>query len=544
MISKIHNYFFNNLKLLYPDLNLEQIIFKTEKTKFEKFGDYAINVAMILAKHLKKSPMLIADEIIKKIELPDYIEKFEIANPGFINIFIKKNFLYKQLFEIYKQKERYGYKEKKDKERVLIEYVSANPTGPLNVVSARAAATGSTFVNIFNYCGYDCKSEFYVNDAGNQVEILARSLFLRYLQLYQSDIEFPPECYQGEYIKEFAIKFNNEYGSKYINNFDVELFKNYAVSKMLAWQQNTLKNYRVNFDNFFSEKKLRESGEVEKIYKFLQEQNLVYEKDNAFWFRSTNFFDDKDRVLIKSDGEWTYLLPDIAYHKNKYDRGFDLLINILGPDHHGYINRILSAVKAFGKSEKSLKIIILQQVNLFREGKKVKMSKRAGELINLDDLIEEVGVDAARYFFLRRSPSSHLDFDLTLAKEQSQNNPVYYVQYSCARISSILEKINLSNFNPDNIDLSILNHHLEIDLIKHLLDFEDVLSSITISLEPHHIIMYVEELAAKFHAFYTECRVIDAPDDLKFARYILIKAVHYIIKIILNLIGVSAPEKM
>lgn len=544
MIYQLQNYYFDKINKLFPEAKIKKDSFKVEKTKHQEFGDYALNAAMVLTKKLKMSPMEIANFILAHIKLPSYIEKAEIAKPGFINLFLRESFLYKNLYEIYSKKENYGVTKIDNPEKILIEFVSANPTGPLNVVSARAAAVGNTLVNIFNFCGYDCKSEFYVNDAGNQVNILAKSVYLRYCQLYDETVSFEEECYQGSYIIEIAKEFNKIYNKKYLAHFDVEFFKEFSINKILEWQKNSLKKYRVNFDNFFSEKKLRSTGEIEKTFQILKEKRYIYEKDGAQWFKSTACYDDKDRVLIKSDGSYTYLLPDIAYHKNKLDRGFYKLINILGPDHHGYINRLLSAIRVLGYPDGTLKFIILQQINLFRDGEKVKMSKRAGELINLDDLIEEVGVDAARYFFLRRSTSSHLDFDLSLAVKQSQDNPVYYIQYSHARISSILNKINLDNFDINEVNLTLLTHPLEIELLKSFLDFKEVLFSITESLDPHHLTVYAEDLAAKFHCFYTECRVIDEREEIKFARYVLIKSVQYILKIIFNIIGVSAPDKM
>lgn len=542
MIKKIENYFKQELKIIYPNIDIEN--FKVEKTKNKIHGDYAVNAAMTLAKKLRKNPMNIANEIVNNIILPDYIETIEIAKPGFINLFLKKSLLYSTVKYIFNVKTDYCKKINTKNQNILIEFVSANPTGPLNIVSARAAAVGGTLVNIFNYCGYKCSSEFYVNDAGNQVELLAKSVYLRYKQLFFPETEFDSNCYQGTYINDIAIDFKNEHNDTYLNNFDIDFFKEFSINKILSQQKNSLKNYGVEFDNFFSEKKLRETKEIENVFQELKRKNVIYEKDGAVWFKSTNWNDDKDRVLIKNDKTYTYLLPDITYHINKIKRGNDKIIDILGPDHHGYIDRITAAMQAYGYEKDVLKIIILQQVNLFKNKQKIKMSKRAGELINLDDLISEVGKDAARYLFLKRSTSSHLDFDLDLAVKNTNDNPVYYVQYCHARISSIINKINIDNFNFDNIDLSVLTHPTEIELMNNLLDFNELLLSITETLEPHHLTTYVENLASAFHSFYSECRIIDQPENIKFPRFVLIKTIHYIIKICLELMGVNAPDKM
>ena len=443
------------------DLNFEfNNNFSVEIPKKAGQGDYSTNIAMVSSKLNKMKPRELAEKIKKQISKKRKYKKIEVAGPGFINFTIANTVYRSTLLNIYEQGEDYGNSDHGKSKKVLLEFVSANPTGPLNIVSARAAAYGDTLYRIMNKVGYEAKREFYVNDAGNQIDILAESIELRYRELLGEDIgEFPVEAYHGEYVIEMAEILKARVGTKLVHmsaKDRLDKIKRFALKELNNMQIESLEKFDVEFDNWFSEKGLREEGLVEGVLSYLAEAGCTYEQEEAIWFASTKFGDVKDRVLMKSDGEFTYFVPDIAYHITKYERGYDIIIDVLGPDHHGYVPRLKAAIKALNLDESKLEIIFLQQVNLFNKEEKIKMSKRAGKIIRMEQLIKETGKDAARFFFLDRKPSAHLNFDLELAKKKSNENPVYYCQYAHARISSIMRKAKKSKINLKKFDKKYL----------------------------------------------------------------------------------------
>ncbi|MBI9031061.1 arginine--tRNA ligase [bacterium] len=527
--------------------------FNIEVSNNPKHGDYATNVAMVLAKLNKKKPLVLAEMIKEELVKEKNFSKVEIAGPGFINITINISLYQDLVYEILKMKEEYGESEHGKGKSVLLEFVSANPTGPLNIVSARAAAYGDTLYRILTKVGYETKREFYVNDAGNQVDILAESLELRLREVRGENIgDFPIEAYHGDYLIEMAKELNATEGSRLLmlpERDRIENLKEYALDVIHEMQVESLAKLDVDFDNWVSEKKLREQGVVEEVLSFLAEAECTYEKDDAIWFSSTKFGDDKDRVLMKADGAITYFVPDLAYHLTKYQRGFDYIIDVLGPDHHGYVPRLMAAIEALKYDKNKLEIIFLQQINLFDEGERVKMSKRLGKIITMDDLITEVGKDVARFFFIDRRTNAHLNFDMDLATKESEENPVYYIQYAHARINSILKKARKDHKirigKPSRTALAYLKEDEEITLMKKIIDFPQLLIDVADTREAHRLANYVYELAGMVHKYYGKFKVIDM-DDLETSkgRLFFISAVKNVIAIALDLIGVSAPEKM
>lgn len=514
-------------------------------------GDYATNLAMTLARELKQKPRDIARSLVEHFEDPQQlVSELAIAGPGFINVRLSLNYLHQALREILHQGETYGKTSKKRPERILLEFVSANPTGPMNVVSARQGAIGDALVRIMRWAGDDVASEYYVNDGGVQVENLAHSVDIRYRELLGESVTLPEDAYHGEYVIEIAQDILDEKGSSYFLTNDEErlqFFQQAALAKMVAAQKVDLKEFRVEFDRWFYESEIISKGKIREVIDRLLGMGLIYDYDGCLWFKSTEYGDDEDRVLIKSDGQPTYFLPDIGYHLNKYDRGFDRLIDIWGPDHHGYIPRMTAAIEATGHPRDSFEVLISQQVNLIKDGVTVKMSKRAGVIVTLRELIEDVGVDVARYFLLRRKTSSHLDFDLDLARKQSDENPVYYVQYAHARICSVLRKAEEHGVklpDADGTGLSPLNASEETNLIKMLTQFPEVISGAAKAREPHRIPIYLETLATSFHQFYHNHRVLSDDDDLTAARLLLCQATRTVLANGLGLLGVSAPDKM
>jgi arginyl-tRNA synthetase len=526
--------------------------FSIEFPNNKKFGDYSSNVAMVNAKNSKMNPRKLAEEIKKHLSKNDIFLDISIAGPGFLNFKISHHLFRKALYDIEKQKENFGRSDFGKGKKILIEFISANPTGPLNVVSARAASYGDTLYRIMEYTGFKPLREFYINDAGNQVDILAESLELRYREkLGESIGEFPLDAYHGDYLKDLAQELVDTEGSKLIHFSEkgrLEKLKNFALSRMHEMQTQSLENFGVNIDSWISEKTLRKQGIVEEVMSYLTEANVTYEKDEAIWFESSKMGDEKDRVLMKADGTFTYFVPDIGYHITKFQRGFEKLIDVLGPDHHGYIARLRASIEALNYDSSKLEVVILQQVNLFEKGEQVKMSKRSGKFITMDELIADVGKDAARYFFISRKSSSHLNFDLELARKKSAENPVYYIQYAYARISSILKKAKKNKIKTGKISLSILaklDNNDEIDLIKKLLALPNLLNSISESLEPSRLATYVYELASDFHKYYQKYPIVDLNDlDTSKSRLAFITIIQRVIKICLNLMAISTPEKM
>lgn len=513
-------------------------------------GDLATNVAMSLARTLKKPPRKIAEELVAYLEGQDtFLESITIAGPGFINFRIGSSIWHHSLADILKKKTAYGRSQAGEDFPVMVEYVSANPTGPLNVVNARAAAFGDTLVRLFDAAGYKVASEFYINDVGRQIDLLGESLLARYEQVQgRGDGQIPEDGYQGEYLVELARELDaKEIDASLADKSDSEkrdIMSRHAVEKLRAWQEKDLKAYGTQFDRWFYQHELYPQA-VEDTFKLLQEKGLVEERDGAQWFRATQFGDDQDRVLIRANGDPTYFLADLAYHTSKESRGIKRSIDIWGPDHHGYIERMQSAMEALGFGRDWLEVLIVQQVNLLSDGKQVKMSKRKGEFITLQDLIEEVGKDAARFFFLQRRAESHLDFDLDLAKKENDENPVFYVKYAHARISGVIRKATEQGVSESqDADLSLLKEAPELALIKVLHRFPAIIASAAAQREPHRLTTYLREVAQAFHLFYHECRVISDNSDLTSARLALCRASQIVVSNGLSLMDISAPERM
>ncbi|MDR1926411.1 MAG: arginine--tRNA ligase [Endomicrobium sp.] len=527
------------------------IKFSVEVTPKNIKADLLVNAAMPIAKKLKKDPKIVAQEIINVIikELPELIEKAEIAGAGFINLCVKNEILYEELRAIIKEKDKYGSLPENNKEKIVVEFVSANPTGPLHIGHGRGAAIGDSLSRILKHLGYNVVKEYYLNDVGNQMLVFAKSVEIRYRQLKGDKIHFLEDGgYKGEYIFSIAKRLAAE--GKDIREID---FKNEAVKDILKTIKDDLRDFAVEFDNWFSESRIavdkdqNDRTEVDKLCMSLLSNGNAYIKDGALWLASTKFGDDKDRVLKRSDGRYTYLASDVAYHKNKFERGFVRLINLWGADHHGYVARIKACIQMLGFSKKTLNVVLYQLVSLVRNGQPMAMSTRTGEFVTLRAVIDEVGKDACRFFFLLRAPGSQLEFDLELAKKQSNENPVFYVQYVNARCSSILrESKNRNDIITDikNINFDLLNRKEERDLIKQLSAFCDTLYLSERTMSPHYFTAYLIELADIYHKFYEKCRVLSDNSNLASARLKLVEGVMVIIQNGLNLLGVSTPDKM
>jgi len=532
----------NSLKGLNLDKACDEFL-SLDLSQDSRYGDFSTNIALRLSKAIAKSPFEIAtiltDNINKDLEasaLKDYIREVKAEGAGFINFYLSNKYFYEQLHNVILKGNNFIKANAGKGRRVLIEFVSANPTGPLSVAHARQAVAADVLANILDCLGFCVRREYYLNDEGNQINILGKSIELRLKELSGEKIEFPEDHYQGEYIYDIAREIKNR-------GLKIRDFSDYGVKYILNIIKNELDDFGVKFDYWHSQKKLRESGKINKALNFLKKKGFIYEQEGALWFKSTQFGDDKDRVVIKSDGTYTYLAPDIAYHQDKFRRGFSWLINLWGPDHHGYINRLKAAVRALGKNPDSLSIIIVQLASIFREGKPVQMSTRRGQYITLREVLDEVGLDASRFFFLMRRTSSHLDFDLDIAKKQTSENPVYYVQYAHARICSILQN-NPVKLKFKSVDLSVLKEKEELELIKKLWQFSYILNICFVTLDPYMLTVYLETLAENFHKFYDKHRVLGQDDKLTKARLALIEGVRVAISSGLDLLGVSRPEKM
>ncbi|MBD3878663.1 MAG: arginine--tRNA ligase [Quinella sp. 1Q5] len=512
----------------------------------KEFGDFATNFAMQTAKIFRTSPRKIAEEIKARIN-SDLFERIDIAGAGFMNFYLKGDVIYRELKEIYDAGQDFGNLSCKNNVTIQIEYVSANPTGLLHVGHGRGAAAGSAIVNIMRAAGYNVESEYYINDAGNQMDKLALSVNARYLQFHGQDIPFPEDGYQGADIIDTTKRIVARHGDKYLALPDDERLKvlgELAYADKMLELKDDLERFGVHFDVWFSERTLH-PDKINAAIEVLKERGGIYEQDGALWLASTKYGDDKDRVVVRANGEATYLAADIAYHKNKFDRGFGELINLWGADHHGYVARVKAAMTMLGYDADKLKIIFLQMVSLFRSGEAVKMSKRMGTAIPLRELMDEVGTDAARYFFLMRSTDSQLDFDLDLAKSQSADNPVYYIQYAHARICSIFRQAKEAGLSLDaEPKLSLMNSAAEIDLINKIFEYPDEIEKAATEYAPQRIARYVYDLASTFSAFYRDCRILGVEEDLAKARLALLKVTQHTIEHALNLLGVSAPDHM
>jgi arginyl-tRNA synthetase len=533
---------------LATEEQISDVILEIPKEKAH--GDYSTNMAMQLARVAKKAPRVIAEALIENFDRSKAsIEKMEIAGPGFINFYMNNAYLTDLIPTVLDAGEKYGETNVGGKQKLQVEFVSANPTGDLHLGHARGAAVGDSLSNILAKAGYDVSREYYINDAGNQINNLALSVEARYFQALGMEKAMPEDGYHGADIIGIGKTLAEEFGDKFVNVDEqerFEFFREYGLKYEMAKLQKDLEDFRVSFDVWYSETSLYKNGKIDEALKVLRENGYIYEEEGATWLRSTDFGDDKDRVLIKQDGSYTYLTPDIAYHKDKLDRGFEKLINIWGADHHGYIPRMKAAIQSLGYGADALEVEIIQLVHLYKNGEKMKMSKRTGKAVTMRDLVDEVGLDATRYFFAMRSSDTHMDFDLDLAVSESNENPVYYAQYAHARICSILRSGEEQGISVDkNADFSLIGAEKEIELLKKLGEFPQAVGEAAVKRVPHRVTNYIMELASTFHSFYNAEKVLDSeqPERTK-ARLALIKTVQITMRNALALIGVSAPEKM
>ena len=530
-----------------------KVIAELDRPATPEHGDYATNLAMQSAKKIGQPPRIFAEKLVEKIRgYSELIEKIQIAGPGFINFYLKPRVLFKEIQTIIGSQKHYGESDWGQGRKILLEFVSANPVGPLNVVSARAAAVGDSLARILNNQGVKASKEYYINDAGNQAQLLGESLYARWLQSKGKEVSVPEQGYQGEYIitlaKEIVADNNEEKILALKPQEAIAFFRKKGVERLVFSHKQDLESFGVEFDNWFYESQLYKKEKVKQALNELEKKGYVYEKEGASWFKSTELGDDKDRVLIKNNGEPAYLAADIAYHKDKFERGYQELIDLWGPDHHGYIGRLQAAIQALGFDKKAFQVYIVQQVNLLEAGKPVAMSKRAGRFVTMADLLTEVGKDVARFFFLMRSKDAHLDFYLDLARKQTEDNPVFYIQYAHARICSILNKSKQENiaFKLEDIkDTDYTFKGEEISLMRDLVAYPEILETCARTLEPHTLAFMLRDIATSFHRFYTMCKVINKEDMLttKF-RLILTEASKIILKNGLELLGISAPASM
>jgi len=521
-----------------------------EVPRDKSHGDLATNIAMQLARIAKKNPRQIAEEIVEEMNRnKGFIKEVQIAGPGFINFFIDRSSLSKILLEMDQQKDDYGRIDTGAGEKVLVEFVSANPTGSLHLGHARGAAIGDVLCNVLETAGYDVTREYYINDAGNQIHNMTLSLEARYREALGLEAPFPEDGYRGPDIVRLGEKLAREEGDRLEQMEEAErhaFIRQYGLTHLLEKIKEDLGDYRVKFDSWFSEQSLHDSGAVQESVEELTKRGQTYEKEGALWLNSSSFGDDKDRVLVKQDGSYTYITPDIAYHRNKYNRGYGRIVNIFGADHHGYVPRMKAAMAALGYDVDQMTFLITQMVKLYQGGELVKMSKRTGKAITLVDLMEEVGVDATRYIFASRSPDSHLDFDMDLAVSQSNENPVFYVQYAHARINSVFRQAEERGYavQVDPESLSALQEEPEFDLLQKLAEFPEEIATAARQLAPHRVARYLYDLSTLLHSYYNAHRVIQEDEKLTRARISLLLGVAQVLKNGLRMIGVSAPEKM
>ena len=528
---------------------LPPIILETPKD--EAKGDYATTLAMTIASMEKASPRTIAERIVNHIEDREAIlDRVEIAGPGYINLFLKQGYWISVLREVITTGDRYGQVDTGKGKSVQVEFLSANPTGPLHIGHGRVAAFGDSLANLLKAAGYDVQKEYYINDVGNQMETLGRSTYIRYKQMFDPDIPFLQDGYQGDYIKDIAKEISSGAKDRYLHVSEEEalpFFIQYSKDNILNGIRKDLEDFSIVFDHWFSEKSLYDTGEVEGVLRELKDKGYLYEREGALWLNTTLFGDDKDRVVVKSTGQKTYFAPDIAYHRNKFKRGFHLIVDIWGADHHGYEPRLRAGIQCLGYPEKDLKVILVQLVSLLREGKPVSMSTRSAEFVTLREVIDEVGKDAARFMFLTRRPDSHLDFDLELVKRESAENPVYYVEYAHARIASIFRQAEERGIPApaiEDVDLSVLNLPEEIRMMKLIAAYPELVETSALALEPHRLTFYLQDLATALHNYYFHHRVITEDRRLTEARLILMQGIRQVLKSALAILGISAPERM
>ncbi len=522
-----------------------------EVPKKAAFGDYSTNIAMLLAPKVGRAPRQIAEVLAPLMTESPLVAKCEVAGPGFVNLFLEKSYWTTVLTDILSEGDAYGRSDAGKGRRVQVEYVSANPTGPLHIGHGRGAAVGDALASILDAAGYDVNREFYINDVGRQIEVLGRSVFIRYKELLGQDVELPEEAYKGDYIKDVARDYLTKHGERHAESAEedaLEEFKQFASSVLLERIREDLRDFSIEFDTWYSERSLVESGMIDTTIAELREKGFIYDSEGATWFKTTEFGDDKDRVLVKADGSRTYFASDIAYHRDKIERGFTTLVNVWGADHHGYEGRIRALIRALGYDDSVLRIIFIQLVALLRGGAPVAMGKREGEFVTLRQVMDEVGADACRFFFLMRKADAQLDFDLDLAKSQASENPVYYVQYCHARIQSIFDyAAEKGVFVPEEAEnglLGRLDGPDDIELIKHLGSFGEVVEKSAADMEPHRVTFYLMDLAGLFHPYYNRNRMVTDDAELTSARLLLCRAVKTVAANGLRLLGVSAPDKM
>ncbi|MEX0905911.1 MAG: arginine--tRNA ligase [Balneolaceae bacterium] len=508
-------------------------------------GDAATNVAMLLAKPLRNNPRKIAEELVENLDTdPRKVTDAEIAGPGFINFRFADDYLYNELAHLLEQGDEYGKSDEQKSTRALVEFVSANPTGPLTVGHGRNAVLGDTVARLLEWTGADVHREYYFNNAGRQMRVLGQSVRARYLQLLGKEAELPEGGYEGEYIKEIAAQLVDEHGDQLADEQDEKVFKEKAEAAIFDEISNTLARMNIKMDSYFNEHSLYEDGSINNVIKQFREKGLAYDKDGAVWFKTTEFGKEKDTVLIKSTGEPTYRLPDIAYHANKLDRGFNLCLDVFGADHIDTYPDVLSGIEVLGYDKEKVDVLVYQFVTLVKDGKPYKMSTRKANFVTLDDLMDEVGEDVTRFFFLMRSPNTHLEFDVAQAKEAGEKNPVFYLQYAHARIQSILRKVDeIAEFSGD-ADLALLIHDAEITLIKKMLSFPAAISQAAHHREPHRVITYLNELASDFTSFYHDCRIVGEDENLMQARSELARATARVLANGLGILGITAPDRM
>ena len=528
---------------IFPDIVIEE-------PRDSKLGDFSTTVAMTLAKSERKNPKVIAEVICKELKNgKGWIESVETAGPGFINLKMTPIFYQDRLRDVIAKGEDFGRSTVGENQKVNLEFVSANPTGPLHVGHGRGAAIGDTLGNILKWAGFNVTKEYYINNVGNQIKTLGQSTWLRYRELLGESIDFPEDHYRGEYIKDIAREIKDQHSSRFLNEAEEGrqgFFMEYANDHVLEGIKKDLSKFRVGHDIWFSEKSLYDDFQVDRALDWLRKKNFIYDKDGAMWLKSSAFKDEKDRVIVKQTGEKTYFCSDIAYHKNKIDRGFEKIVDIWGADHHGYVPRMEAVLEAMEYDKKLFKVILVQFVSLKRGGEKVQMSTRSGEFVTLADVVSEVGVDAARFFFLMRGADSHLDFDLELAKKETPENPVYYIQYAHARICNIFETARERGIDCEKLeqaDLGLLQDE-DLALIKKMMLFPEVIEKSALALEVHRLPFYLQDLASAFHSFYKRNRIVTEDFNLTRSRLILIQSILRIFKNGLTLMGVSAPEKM
>ena len=544
-----------------------------EKPRLAERGDYACNVALQLAKQLRRAPREIADRLVAALPASPHLERAEVAGAGFINLFLKRSFKQRVVNRILEAGQSFGSGLLGQRKKVLVEFVSANPTGPLHVGHGRGAAYGASLANVLTAVDFDVTREFYVNDSGRQMDILALTTWLRYLELCQEAVPFPANAYQGQYVRSMARAIHTEHGARFRRDAgaftaalsesdeearldalidlakrslgaDYDTVHGFALKEQLADCRNDLAEFGVTYDDWFSERSLYESSRVERALQRLEERGHIYEKDGARWFRSSRYGDEKDRVVRRENGQYTYFASDIAYHLDKFERGFDIAINVWGADHHGYIARVKGALAALGLNPERLTIALVQFAVLYRGGQRVAMSTRAGEFVTLRELRSEVGNDAARFFYVLRKADQHLDFDLDLAKSQSNENPVYYVQYAHARVCSVLGQWGGDAAELAGADVAALGSEHENALLARLLEYPDAVENAARDLSPHLIAFYLRELAAEFHSYYNATRLLVEEESVKRARLALAGAVRQVLRNGLALLGVSAPDRM